>query len=895
MPAVLLLCAGTAAAGYHYYQAHSENWVIAGEARRPGDFGWVAGLLLAGSTIGLLYRPIRFYLGRHQAELERRNLAERHAYLSRYVNDIVLLLDERGRILEANDRAVATYGYTVDELHGLSIDLLDSSEQATFSGRWSNLDRKSCEIFEGVHRRKDGSSLPVEVSSRRFTADGREFRHSIIRDISARRQTEERLHRVTRAMRVLSASNQALVRAGDEADLYRDICAAITDTGGYPLAWIGFAENDSRKSVRTVAFSGSNTDYLSGHGITWADEPHGRGPVGKCIRSEQIALSNDVERDAGFEPWRANAERHGLKSVAALPLRSDGTVIGALTIYAGEPDAFYPDELRLLEELAGDLSYGIEVRRRELLRAQAERALRQSETEFRTLFDNANDAILIRDLEGRILEINSVLSRRLGYSRGELLSMTVKDIDSPAFAGLIGRRIDMVVERGEALFETAHVRKDGSEIPVEISCRLFEYRGAPAVLSMARDITERKRAESEAQARAMELERAKTEAENANRAKSEFLANMSHEIRTPMHGIIGMAAVLLDTPLTPSQRDYAETVRRSADGLLAIVNNVLDFSKIEAGRMELESAVFDIAACLAETGELMAAQASAKGLRFVLQAETEHHWVSGDAGRVQQIVLNLLSNAIKFTEQGQVTLRIASTPTAEGSGIRRSAFEVSVTDTGVGIAAHDLPLIFRKFTQVDSSLSKRHEGTGLGLAISSQLAEMMGGALTVTSALGQGATFRLTLPLALASPPSASARGPARPAPSPEPVVPVRRRRILLAEDNPVNRKIGVLVLEKLGCSVDIAANGREAAEMADRCSYDLIFMDCGMPEMDGYAATRKIRARQNGGGRVPIVALTAHAIEGVRERCLEAGMDDYIAKPFSQSAIERTLVKWSP
>ena len=314
-----------------------------------------------------------------------------------------------------------------------------------------------------------------------------------------------------------------------------------------------------------------------------------------------------------------------------------------------------PKRVRLLEELAGDLSYGIEVRRGELLRAQAERALRQSETEFRALFDNANDVILICDLEGRILEINSVASRRLGYSRQELLSMTNSGIDSPAFAELVPARMAMVVERGEALFESAHVRKDGLEIPVsEIGCRLFEYRGAPALLAMARDITERKKAEAEAQARAVELERAKTEAENANRAKSEFLANMSHEIRTPMNGVIGMTGILLDTALTPAQRDYAETVRRSADALLAIVNNVLDFSKIEAGRMELELAAFDIVACLAETSELMAVQARAKGVQYVLQTETEHHWVVGDAGRIRQIILNLLSNAIcKFTERGQ--------------------------------------------------------------------------------------------------------------------------------------------------------------------------------------------------------------------------------------------------
>jgi len=860
--------------------------------QRSITIGVIGGLLLAAclTTLGLLWnlQKSRFYRRQHQADLERRALAGRYAHLSRYVNDVVLLMDEGGRIVEANDRAVSTYGYAFEELLHFSIhDLLDPSELPGVSAVWSRLEEKGSIIFESLHRRKDGSTLQVEVSSRNVDMDGRKFHQSIVRDITERKRAAEELRRATRAMRVLSASNQALVRSRDEGDLFRAICEAITDTGGYPLTWIGFVENDDRKSVRVVAASGQSIEYLSSHGVTWADGPLGGGPTGTCIRRGRITVCNDVETDPGFQAWREKAVRHGFKSVIGLPLYCEGATIGALTIYASEPDAFRHEEMSLLQELAGDLSYGIEAHRRRSEQARAEEALLQSAMEFRTLFDSANDTILIVDLTGRILEVNQVACQRLGYSRNELASMTIHDVDSPSQNALRPARLARIVEQGQFLFETAHVRKDGTELPVEISARVFNYRHAPAILSVARDIGERKKAEGEALRHAAELERAKTEAENASRVKSEFLANMSHEIRTPMNGILGMSGLLLDTPLTSDQREYSETIRKSADALLAIVNDVLDLSKIEAGRMEIEPSRFDIVACLDEIGELMAPQARAKGLEYVFEALVEHRWVYGDAGRLRQIILNLLSNAIKFTDRGRVTLGISSSESPDG----RCLFTISVADTGIGIAAADLPLLFNNFTQVDSSMSKRHEGTGLGLAISRRLAQLMAGTLTVASELGKGATFGLMLPLPLA------AEG------DPVNVTPrfegaqtsAKCRRVLIAEDNAVNQKIGVRLLEKCGCRVDLAANGREAVEMAGRFPYDLIFMDCGMPEMDGYAATKAIRAQQLEASRTPIVALTAHAIAGTREQCLATGMDDYLAKPVSLAAMQQMLLKWSP
>lgn len=707
---------------------------------------------------------------------------------------------------------------------------------------------------------------------------------------------EPELKRISRALRVLSSCSRAVIQAEDEARLFSDTCEIITDAGGYVMAWIGIKEQDEQKSVRTRAARGRGAEvYLESHGITWCDEPNGRGPTGTCIREERTAACRQSGTDPAFEPWRQRAAQNGYHSNLSLPIRSEGQVIGALSIYASEPDAFDAEETRLLEELAANLSFGVQARRRQAERDRAEAALRDSETLFRTLFEKVNDSILILDLDGGILEANVIASRRLGYTHEELLRMNVRQLDPTVPEAQQKERLATAIEAGAHMFEGLHQRKDGSEIPVEISSQMFDYHGKHAILGVARDITERKRAQQEAAERSAELERAKTAAEAANRAKSEFLTRMSHEMRTPMNGIMGMTSLLLDSPLAAEQREFAETVRRSAQGLLAVINDVLDLSTIEAGRIEIERAAFDIVDCVREAGELMAPNLRAKGLVFRYHSCVAARRVLGDFGRVRQIVLNLLDNAIKFTESGSVELRIGSSGLVED----RAVFYISVEDTGIGIAAEHPPLIFSDFGQIDSSVTRKHGGTGLGLAISRRLAELMGGTLTVSSKPGCGSEFLLSLPL-----PCFEEGCPGNESDSCCPlsskILARRPRRVLLAEDNPVNRKVAVRILEKLGCLVDVAVNGRQAVEMAACFSYETIFMDCGMPEMDGYTATREIRLRQSLAAlappfRVPIVATTAHAIAGAREECLEAGMDDYIAKPIQSADLERALAKWCP
>jgi two-component system sensor histidine kinase/response regulator len=508
----------------------------------------------------------------------------------------------------------------------------------------------------------------------------------------------------------------------------------------------------------------------------------------------------------------------------------------------------------------------------EILRSTAER--------YRSLFIHNLAGVYQTTVEGQFLDCNDACARLFGFPTREALMATAVEnlFESPDARAAV---IAQLLEHSSLSNVEMQLRKsDGTPIWVLMSATVVNdaTKGDGIIEGTLIDISDRKRAETI-------LKEAKEGAESASRAKSEFLANMSHEIRTPMNGIIGMTELMLDSELTREQREGLNTVRASAESLLSILNDILDFSKVEAGKLEFEEVPFVIRDLISDALRPLALSADRKGLELITDIpESVPAAVSGDPARIRQVLANLVANAIKFTEQGHILVSVTQLHSAAG----RNALEWRVTDTGIGVPLDKQAAIFEAFRQADGSTTRRFGGTGLGLAISSTLVNLMGGRIWVESGPAGGSAFAFTLDLPVADLPTrrstdARLEGTVE-SRTPQVLPPVRRAKVLLAEDNAVNQHVAAGLLERRGHDVTVVQNGGQAVEAIQQGTYDVVLMDVQMPEMGGLEATALIRQLCcDSARRVRIVALTAHAMSGDRERYLAAGMDDYLAKPFDR------------
>ena len=545
--------------------------------------------------------------------------------------------------------------------------------------------------------------------------------------------------------------------------------------------------------------------------------------------------------------------------------------------------------------------------------------IEKSEARLQKTIDTAFDAVVTTDAAGTVTAWNAQAETIFGWSEQEALGRPLDSLILPA-GGRDGYRRELArfLESPETQFlnrrlELTTVRKDGGEFPVEWSMSPIWINNECVFSSFIRDITARKQAEDAQSSHRTQLEReasmraealealreAKDLAESASRAKSDFLAHMSHEIRTPMNGILGMTELLLQTELSGKQHHFVDTVYRSGATLLKLINDVLDFSKVEAGKIELEHIRLDLVKTVREVTDLFSEQVQRKGIKLTcVLAESVPSVLQGDPVRLQQILMNLVSNAVKFTQQGSITLTVTVAEDSASHALVR--FEVQ--DTGIGIEPAVQSKIFDAFSQADGSTARKYGGTGLGLSIVKQLAQLMEGTVGIRSEPGQGATFWCTARLEKVSGNTRESRKRfplKRDDVRSNGVLQLREpkimgTRILLAEDNPVNREVAVCMLEQLGCQVVAVEHGRDAVVKTECAQFDLVLMDCQMPEMDGFSASKAIRdGEQRTGRHVPIVALTAHVSDGDRERCLASGMDGYMTKPFTQAELGNMIQQW--
>ncbi|MGK5087449.1 ATP-binding protein [Bdellovibrionota bacterium FG-2] len=603
-------------------------------------------------------------------------------------------------------------------------------------------------------------------------------------------------------------------------------------------------------------------------------------------RQAELAIIEDTLEDPLFRKDALVLNAPGIRSLSLAPIFSDSEnnqepPIGALCVLDVKTRTFTQAQKQTLGAIATQVSHSLALHTKlDLLNNERKRL---NEINYAI---NQAAIVGITDKDGQITFANEKFCKISGYSQEELLGQNHRILKSGVHPKEFYQELWGTIAAGKMWSgEVCNKQKNGQLYWMNANVfPLPQEEGEEVRYAAVRfDITDRKLLEDK-------LRVAKEAETRASNSKSEFLANMSHEIRTPMNGIIGMVDLLMESPLSPEQREFAKTISTSGRTLVAIINDILDFSKIEAGKMNLEAVEFDVLSFLKELLIPFQLSAEKKGISLHLEAPLAAPSILGDSGRFGQIVNNLVGNAIKFTNGGGVHISLKFFPKLSHNTPTTTGLALTIRDTGVGIPKHVQANLFQSFTQAESSTTRQFGGTGLGLAIAKRLVELMGGSIALTSEVGVGTTLTVNIEFKTGEKILSSSLLKQAPKPSYSKL----QGRILVAEDNPVNQKVIAAMLEKLGIYCLLVSNGIEVISALSKSEFDLVLMDCQMPERDGYEASQSIRKMQAPSFQnIPIVALTANAIQGDQEKCLAAGMTDYLAKPVTLSQLHKVLEKY--
>ncbi len=822
---------------------------------------------------------------RYEGELRRAKDAAEAAVtrlrtLSRAVEQnpaSVAITDTAGTIAYVNPGFVATTGYSLQEATGKNPRVLKSGVHPPefYTQMWQTLARG--EVWRGkiCNRNRSGELYWEDATiAPVLDTDGRTTHFVAVKiDITARKQAETKVADVVHQIQRTTAFQQAILNSAEYAIIATEVNGTMTAFNTGAERMLGYR---AEEVVGKIA----------------PDVIHDRDEV--IERSRELSAELGFAVAANFETFVAKARLGQSDEHEWTFIRKDGTRFPVML------------SVTSIRDPSGQVTGFLGIAQDITARKEAEHALRASEERHRLLAENMRDVVWATDLAEKTTYVSPSIELLNGYTPAEWAKKSIEEKFTPESVARMRKRFAEVRHQAATdaaslaqciSIEAEYLCKNGGTVWTEMNMTwILGKKGIPVgVMGVTRNISVRKKADQEFQENARKLERANRELEKANaaiqaanQAKSAFLATMSHELRTPLNGVIGMTELLRHTELDERQRQFVEACHSSGRSLLDLINDILDFSKIEAGKMELEQRDFDVELLVQEVAGPMGLLARQKGLQFATRiAPQVRRGVRGDSARLRQVLINLIGNAIKFTEAGEVAVSVGPAELHPGEATLR--FEVS--DTGIGIPPDRIERLFQSFSQADSSTTRKYGGTGLGLAICKRLVELLHGQIGVRSAAGHGSTFWFEVPLR----PAPTARAPQQDrAEASDTNRPTRGdllqgRRVLLVEDNRVNQMFAGEILRRAGIACRTAENGRQALEAVESEPFDLVLMDCQMPEMDGFEAMRRLRAMERDGrlaGHLPVIALTASAVQGDRQRCLDAGMDSYISKPFDAESL---------